>query len=516
MPNLAERIRAFFNPTPTRRLTVYNERLTPHFLVQTMDVDRAHSIIECADDGDPRDLFNLYRDIILAHSHLQNEFGKRKLAVLGDPLSIQPWNKKDAQDVTAAAAIKSMVDEYEGFTDACIHLLDSTLWPVAVMEKVFRPSSKPGLRYELAELVPVPDPLFDFTSGKLKIRETDPLTGAAMAVLDDPDPARYIIHRGHLLTFPDWRGGPLRSLVMWWMLSTFDRDWWARFLDKYGSPFLVGKYDQADDASRRVLERAFQWAVRIGGLVVSKQTEVEMEQAMAGASGDAYKSFHDICNREISKLVIGQTLSSESQPLGIGGGASKQHEDVRGDIRQWDGFRLGQTWRAQLFQQFLQINGLPGRAPKAVWGAESPDQLLATGTLLQSLSQAGLQVADESIPVLSERVGLTLQRSATPALPSGQGNPPRPAIFSAGLPLLKDVDAANETITRNAAADLAQAFRGSLAPIRRMIGESKSPGELAEKILASYPDWPSGRVQGIIADALTAFAANAVEVQAEE
>ena len=91
-----------------------------------------------------------------------------------------------------------------------------------------------------------------------------------------------------MLTTPDNRGGPMRSLVFWWLLSSMGRDWWARFLDKYGSPFLVGKYDQADDASRGVLERAFQWAVRVGGIVVSKQTEVEIIQASASQSGDAF------------------------------------------------------------------------------------------------------------------------------------------------------------------------------------------------------------------------------------
>ena len=42
-----------------------------------------------------------------------------------------------------------------------------TLYPVALVEKVYRPSMQAGLRYELAELVPVPHRLLDSTDGYL-------------------------------------------------------------------------------------------------------------------------------------------------------------------------------------------------------------------------------------------------------------------------------------------------------------------------------------------------------------
>ena len=47
-----------------------------------------------------------------------------------------------------------------------------------------------------------------------------------------------------LTSVPDNWGGPMRSIIFWWLLGHMGRDWWARYLDKYGSPFVVGKYDQ--------------------------------------------------------------------------------------------------------------------------------------------------------------------------------------------------------------------------------------------------------------------------------
>ncbi|MBC8165440.1 MAG: DUF935 family protein [Bryobacteraceae bacterium] len=136
MPSLKERVTSYLQSLiPVQRRTIYNDRYTPRFVAAAMDVDRVQSIVEGAEDGDTRELFSLYREIVLTDAHLQNEFGKRKLAVLGDALSIQPRDKKQAEDKKAAEAIDAMIEGYEGWEDACIHLLDSTLLPVAVIEE---------------------------------------------------------------------------------------------------------------------------------------------------------------------------------------------------------------------------------------------------------------------------------------------------------------------------------------------------------------------------------------------
>ena len=63
-------------------------------------------------------------------------------------------------------------------------------------------------------------------------------------------------------------------------------------------------------------------------------------------------------------------------------------------------------------------------------------------------------------------------------------------------------------IARVGSAELAQAFRGALAPVRRMIAESTSAEDLQAKILTAYQDWSVGKVGGIIESAGVAYAAN--------
>lgn len=481
--DLRKRLAAFFQSViPTRRVTVFDPRAQLTGVASSATVESVHAAMEMADSGHPRELFALYQEIVIGHSHLQGEFAKRKLAVLGDAFSVTAAKKDDAAGVAAADFLERNFAKCKGWDAAMIHLLDAALWPVAVVEKVFAPTAG-GFR--LAELVPVPDALLAFETGTLRIRQTTP-DGMPLTETVEASENRYIIHRGHLLSVPDHRGGPLRSLVWWWLLSTMDREWWVRFLDRYGAPFLVGKFQDGDDASRSILERAFSYATKIGGLVVSRETDVEIQQAMTGAAGDAYEKFLTVCNREISKLIVGQTLSGDTQAQGFGNGASGLHSEVRDDIRQFDARQLASTLRRQLVEQLMRINGMTGDVA-VTWGSDVVSSSAApTGALLGSLAQAGIELSDEGIVALSTVLGLPLQRAAAP-----------PRLMGARSHLL--------SADRDIPADLAREFSGALAPIRAAIHNAADMAELEHTLSALYSDWPAKRVAKLMSRASRAF-----------
>ena len=498
--------------TPMVRVTRFDPRSAIAALAHTLTVDRVQGIFRAAESGNPAELFALYRDILLAHSHLQGRFADRKRAVLGDTLSVQPFDKKAAADVAAKDALWPITN-HPDWLRACNHLLDAALWPVALVEKVFCKSTRPGVRYDIWRLVPVPHDLLDFSQGVLRIKLTD-AEGRPTGQLQEVDAERYIVHRGHLLTTPDHWGGPMRSLVMWWLLGTMDREWWARFLDRYGGPFVVGKYDKNDDESRAVLQAAFALATKLGGLVITKETDVEIKQAAASDSGQAYEKFHEICNREISKLIIGQTLSSDAQSTGLGSGVANAQDGVRQDIRQFDAKLLGATLTTQLAAQFLTINGLKGAPPLFTWGTVSPAELKAMADMMTSLKSAGLQVAEEGIEMLSERFGMPLERVAPPPAPEFGGlSPFGVRTFSAaGLRL---AEAANDAISRDAAATLSQTLGKHHAQVRDIILASRTSQEAITKVEAFCARFEPATAAAIVEEVLLAYAANGAVVHAK-
>lgn len=481
--------------------TIVDTRMERSSLASRLDVDRVHGILDAAEGGNTRELFDLYRDMVVTDSHTQTEIGKRKLAVCGNPFVAVMPEKSPAEDIRAVEIVNQALNNTPGMLRSLINILDGSLYPLSVTEKVFQAS---GSGFILKGLYQVPYRLLDYTTGKLQIRDVD-TEGRELGSLHTPDPDRYIIHRGHLLSTPDNWGGPLRSILFWWLLSAMDRDWWGRMLERYGTPFMVGRYDANDDQSRRVLERAFSLACKLGGLAVSSDTQIEIKQAAASDSGEAYEKFLSICQREKSKAILGQTLSAEAQSTGLGSGVANAHEAVRADIRRFDSVMLIATLRDQLFQQLLDINGCRGRMPDVTSesNVDSPDKLNASGTLISALYTAGVELSDEGIKIMSEKIGLPLQRTAQQKFgvtPFSSGDRGRPTGAARSL----------ETIAQTSAADLAQAFRGDLAPVARIIRESRSADECLAAVEAFMAQHSPRRSQEIVELALTAYAANAL------
>ena len=437
--------------------------------VRYMTADRLAGVIELAQNGDTRELFALYRDIVVNDNQVRAEFMKRKTAVLGDPVSLVPFRKSEAADVDAAGLCSEILD-HPAFPDAESWLMNATLYPVAVVEKVFEP--RPGGGFRLKALVPVHYQLLDYSHGEMRIFDVDD-AGAPLSSSHGVTPERYIVHRSDLMPAPDNWGGAMRSILFWWLLRTMSRQWWADLLERFGVPFLKGRY--RDETGRATLERAFRLAVRLGAIVVSDKTEVEVVQAANGDSSNSHERFITICNQEISKLIVGQTLSSAASPTGeLGGGTANLQGEVRDDIRKADARALAATLRDQLFRQLLAINGRGGHAPRILFGSDSSAELSVSLSLLARLREAGLEPDDDALNTIAERVGFGIRRAAV--------QQPGMMPFSAHPISLSAGETVDDRAAGSSADDLSRAFADDLAPIQGIIASSTSPDDCIRRV----------------------------------
>lgn len=518
-PTLFQRIAELLRPRKPR--TPATGLGHPSAVAQTLSVDRLKAILRAAEGGDTQDLFSLYRDILLGHAHTQAEYSKRKLAALTKSLTFVPFDEENPADVKLAALADRYLGKAPGWLNPGLnHLLSGHLYPVAVLERTWKeaPPNPHGIRWVPDRFVPVPWYLLDWTgSGRLHIHDADPKLGTRLATMAEPDPSRYVVHRGHLLQdIPDHWGGPMRAVLFWWLFATMDRDWWVSFLDRFGAPFLVGKYDQGDDQSRRTLASSFSAAKKLFGLVVSRNTEVEVEQIETRSSGDAFERMHNVANAEISKLILGQTMTTTAQAGGLGGAQAEVQERVRSDIEAWDITALSQTVRDQLVAEFARLNGLPGSAELSVATVSTPE-LGEKAQFLSGLSQAGLEPTDEGLDVLAQESGIPLQRAPKP---DGRGGfipaerapldqaPPDALTAAPPEPQTAPPAEVLDQVAASAAPGLALAFRGSLAPVRVAVLQSTSPQDLEDRLATLYQGWSPGRLAALTQDALAAYAAN--------
>jgi phage gp29-like protein len=505
--NILKTLLARYAKTPSR--TIIGQ---PAALAPSIDASTLSGVLRSAESGSMHDFFALSRDVVSGHGHTQTEFGKRKLAVVGKPLKVTPVDEKDPSQETLCLDVLEHLKNLPSFLDALIHLLDSTLYPVSVVQKIYKPSDREGWRYELDELRPVEYHLLDFSLGRLRIQQTDP-SGQPLGIYQEADPMVYIIHRGHLLkSVPDTWGGPMRAVLFWWLFATQDRDWWIRFLERFGAPFMVGKYDETSPESRFLLERAFSAATRLFGLAIPNDADVQIHQANATQGGDAFERFHKVANNEISKIILGQTSSSDVQSgggLNSGGQASVQAE-VRDDIRQYDSLALGQCIRTQLIIPLWQINGWSGPIPDISWGAEDNQTIEALSTAVERSYKSGLELDDAGLDNYNQAVGLTFRRLVggnvvTPF------TPPLRALSAGSPPPTSQGLAQSDRVAAYGATPLATAMQSTLSPIQAIIDSATSLSDLSAKLQSAFPTLDHNAAAQVAMLSLTANSLNAVE-----
>jgi len=219
-------------------------------------------------------------------------------------------NEKDSADV--GHELKKV------FTDLVAGLHNAIGFGYSVVEIVYRsPHEKePGdtLKFGLKNAVEIPFEFFDFKDGELWHRYP------AWA----PTDPRKFLHAVRKPSYRNPRGEALLSRLYWvWFFRTHGWQFWMKYLERCGVPFLVGKTQAADKIqAAQALYNAVQNAV------IAIGPDDDVEALDFGRNPEIFTKFEEAIVRRIQKLILGQTLTS-----GIDGGSGNKalgevHEKV--------------------------------------------------------------------------------------------------------------------------------------------------------------------------------------------
>lgn len=134
-------------------------------------------------------------------------------------------------------------------------------------------------------------------------------------------------------------GEALLAAVYWpWHYRTHGYRFWARFLERFGAPLIVGKVRAGMDASGSsyadLMLDHLAAAVNSASLVIDKDDEV---QAIApGGNGESFRAFALEMAQRIQKVILGQTLTTQMSDSGGSFAAAQVHNEVRDDRRLAD------------------------------------------------------------------------------------------------------------------------------------------------------------------------------------
>lgn len=131
---------------------------------------------------------------------------------------------------------------------------------------------------------------------------------------------------------------------------------WSQWVELFGQPQRIGKYNTFDPESRKLLEDAFEHAGGAPYVVIPKEAEVEMHDT-SSSNGSSFNEFRQACNEEILITVSGQTLTAVSGERGARS-LGEVHREVE-DAQNRSDLRFVQRVLNQHVMPILERRGFP-------------------------------------------------------------------------------------------------------------------------------------------------------------
>ena len=432
-------------------------------------------ILREVDAGDVLRQMELFEEMEEKDPHLFSQLQTRKNAVTGLDFEIIPFGDDD-RGKEIADFIEEQLNGIEAFEDVETDLLDAIGKGFAVSEIMWGYDEGHVVVQEIKARHQKRF-FWDTIDDSFKVRTQATPEGVLLPS------NKFILHKYKARSGHPSRAGILRVVSWMYLFKNYDLKDWVSFAEVYGLPLRLGKYQPgASDADKAALMQAL---IQIGADaagIIPDGTTIDFINTEKTSSSDLYERLARYCDEQISKAVLGQTLTSDS-----GGGSyaqSKTHNEVRHDLTVADCKALASTLRRDLIRPLCIFNfGEDKRIPRIRFDCEESEDLTQTATILGTLiEKTGLRVPTSFIykkfsipePEAAEEIAKPSFQGGGMALPFKQ------------LPLKADTEpelGTQEHIDKLAAAAVKQgagSFKRAFAPVLKIVEKANSLEELRD------------------------------------
>lgn len=353
-------------------------------------------LIADADQGSASGLASLFQKILEKEPAVAAHMQTRILSVLSCDWSIQcddPAKAADAEEIFRKAKIHSLLK----------HLLDALSFGYSGAAILWEEGG--GGISEFKFVNPV-NWVFDLAGNPALVT----LSGKEKP-LSEYHPYQFVFHSHSLKSDSASRGGLLRPLVWLYFFKHYAMRDRARYLERYGIPFLAAKIRSEDFESEEVRATIMNSLVKMGsdgvGLL-SEGAEMQVLNPSSGSSSNDYQSWMDYIDRLYALLILGQTASS-----GDGSGFSKgqQQENVRRDLIEADCRSLMETVDLQILQPLERWRYGTAGTLRFQLDYASPENLLEKAQIVKLLNESGFAVSRDWV---AKTFGIRLEMNKTP------------------------------------------------------------------------------------------------------
>jgi phage gp29-like protein len=335
-----------------------------------------------AEAGDTRAQYEMF-SVVEEDPHLHSVLSKRRLAVTGKTLQILPVVDDDAKAQQAADLCCEMIfgDELggggiPGWTEALFDVTDAIGRGFSLLQIVWGLDGGKwrvqGLEYwpQRDCILGTPSQPFAQNADEVKV-----ITADNVALGEPLAPGQWILHKQKARSAPLAQAALLRTVSWFYLFKRFSFRDWAIFNEAYGMPRRVGKYPAgASDPEREAVKRAVIALGRDGAAVIPQGAELEFLKALDSASALPFPEMVRICDEQISKAIVGQTLTTESGTRGARS-LGEVHESVQHEIMESDCRAVAETLRRDLLTPLVRFNLGDAPVPKCEFLVEEDEDL---------------------------------------------------------------------------------------------------------------------------------------------
>lgn len=350
---------------------------------------RLAALLRQSEDGrDPEAYLELAEAMEERDLHYVSVLGTRKRQVAQLPITVEAASD-DAADQEAADLVREVL-ERDTIEDELFDILDNVGKGFSITEILWERGPQRWMPRRLKRQDPR---FFAFAEDG----ETPLLRGEGGQLLPLP-PYKFIVHTSGSKSGLPIRGGLARPVAWAYLFKNYAIKDWVAFAEIFGLPFRFGRYENgATEADIAKLMRAVADIGTDAAAVFPKSMEVEFLDGKTNAGPELYSKLAEYLDKQVSKAVLGQTATTDSEGGGLGG-SGKQHGEVRGDIERADAKAAAATLNRDLVRPLVDLNlGRRQRYPKVVIAREEAEDLKAKVDAVAVLVPLGLRISESEM-----------------------------------------------------------------------------------------------------------------------
>lgn len=308
---------------------------------------RLARIFRAADEGDVREQMELFEEIEEKDPHLFSQMQTRKLAVTGLDWEVQEFSSNEL-DKTVAEFVEKQLRSIENLDEIFIDLLDAIGKGISVMEIDWGIKDGNNVIEDIRHVHPK-KLIWDYQTDEMKVCTKEYPSGISFPK------NKFVIHKYKAKSGHTSRAGILRVVSWMYLFKNYDIKDWVSFCEVFGMPLRLGKYNASasDDDKKALMKAIYELGTDAAG-IIPDTTLIEFIESQKTTSVEIYERLARYCDEQVSKAVLGQTLSSDS-----GGGSyaqGKVHNDVRHDLTAADAKALAVSIRRDIIRPLVEYN----------------------------------------------------------------------------------------------------------------------------------------------------------------